>query len=51
MSKTAAVSLPKDVQTFLKKIIDFYLLGSRDEQFATWAATRATLMLEYYDAI
>jgi hypothetical protein len=51
MSKTAAVSLPKAVQTFLKKIIDFYLLGSRDEAFAEWATTRAILMLEHYDVI
>jgi hypothetical protein len=51
MSNTTTAPLPRDVQTFLKRIVDFYLLGSRDEAFAEWAATRATLMLEYYEVI
>ncbi len=51
MSKTTTKLLPEDVETFLKRIVDLYLMGSRQEEFATWAATRATLMLEYYDVI
>jgi hypothetical protein len=51
MSKTTTARLPKDVETFLKKIVDFYLLGSRDETFAEWATTRAILMLEHYDVL
>jgi hypothetical protein len=39
--------LPEDVLTFLEEIIDGYLVGSRDEHFAEWAATKATFLLEY----
>jgi hypothetical protein len=51
MSKTTTVRLPKDVEKFLKRIVDFYLLGSRGESFAEWATTGAVLMLERYDVL
>lgn len=41
-------AIPQDVETFLRRIVECYLNGSRDESFAEWAATGATLMLEYY---
>ena len=40
--------IPGEVQEFLTKIVEFYVRGSRNEAFAKWVATRATLMLEYY---
>ena len=48
MCETIIPALPQDVQAFLMRIVELYLRGPRDEAFAEWAATRATLMLEYY---
>ena len=41
-------TIPQDIEKFLRRIVEFYVSGHRDESFAEWAATRATLMLEYY---
>jgi hypothetical protein len=46
MSKQQVEPMPKDVETFLRRTVELYLRGHRDESFAEWAATCATLLLE-----
>lgn len=41
-----AKALPEDVEAFLRGIVRSYIDGQRDELFAEWAATSATLLLE-----
>lgn len=51
MSKTPIAHLPHEVEEFLTRIVELYLRGWRDEAFAEWAATQATLTLEYYGLV
>lgn len=46
MSNESLEPLPQDVQTFMEKMIDFYLRGSRGHAFAEWSVSTATLILE-----
>ena len=39
--------LPKDIRQFLEQIIARHSSGHRDAQFALWAATKASFLLEY----
>ena len=48
MSKAPIARLPHEVEQFLMRIVELYLRGCRDESFAEWAATQATLTLEYH---
>lgn len=52
VSKTlVSTRIPKDVQEFLEEIIHEFGLGHRGEQFAHWAAVKASFILEYNDLL
>jgi len=50
-STAGSATFPKDVTEFLHEIIHQFSLGHRDEQFALWAAVKASFILEYNDLL
>lgn len=50
-SQVPVTALPSDMEAFLRGIVRAYLDGQRDESFAEWAATAATLVLERYGCL